>query len=142
MERFWSAFTQMAEQAEAPQNDAAVFEKGLRQINLSGRVAKGLNGAIRAIIKNKAQVVFLANNCDNKDYKGVITGLCQKYKVKLYNVPDKAVMGQALGLTNLKSNGDVRKQINCGVCAITKFGNVNTPDTDAFRALYPPADSA
>lgn len=126
----------MAEQVEAPQNEGNVFEKGLAQINRSGRVAKGIKCATKAIIKKKAQVVFLADDCDNKDYKNLVTALCNKYNVKLVAIPKKADMGKALGLTNLKHSGEVRKQINCGVCAITKWGGVNTPDTEAFIAQY------
>ena len=126
--------------AEAENVAENVFENGLKQINRSGRIARAINAATRAIIKKKAQIVFLADDIDNKDYKNLITALCQKYGVKLVNVPSKASIGKALGLTNMKSNGDVRKQINCGVCAIVKYGSVETPDVLAFRAQYDPIE--
>ena len=68
----------------------AVIENGLHQINLSGLVAKGIKCTTKAIMKGRAQLVLLADDCQNKDYKNLITGLCSKYNVKLQVVPSKA----------------------------------------------------
>ena len=114
----------------------AVLEEGLRQINLSGAVAKGLNCASKAILKGKAKIVLLADDVENKDYKNLIIGLCKKYNVKLQIVPSKEVLGRALGLTHLKADGSVRRQMNCGVCAITKYGSVETQSIEDFRQAF------
>ena len=102
--------------------NTSIIENGLRQINLSGRVAKGFNCTVKAIVKNKAQLVFLADDCDNKDYKALITGLCKKYNVKLHSVPQKEILGKALALSRVKTDGTVRRQIKCAACAIVKYG--------------------
>ncbi|OHT05201.1 ribosomal protein L7Ae [Tritrichomonas foetus] len=117
----------------------AVIENGLRQISLSGRVAKGFNCTVKAIVKGKAKIVFLADDCDNKDFKALITGLCKKYDVKLQSVPQKQVLGKALGLTTLRHDGTVRRQINCGACAIIKYGSVITAEVEEFRNAFDPA---
>ena len=118
--------------------NTAVIENGLRQINLSGHVAKGFNCTIKAIIKGKAKIVFLADDIDNKDYKALITGLAKKNEVKLVAVPEKELLGKALGLTTLRHDGTVRRQIKCGACAVTKYGNVVTNDVEAFREAFDP----
>lgn len=120
------------------EDNNAVIENGLRQISLSGRVAKGFNCTVKAIIKHKAKVVFVADDCDNKDYKALITGLCKRYSVNLQTVQTKALLGKALGLTNLRGNGTVRKEINCGACAVLKYGGVINPDVEAFRTAFDP----
>jgi small subunit ribosomal protein S12e len=115
-----------------------VLENGLRQINLSGRVAKGFNCVVKAIIKKKAQIVFLSDNVDNPGYKALVTGLCKKQGVKLQAVTDKAVLGDALGLFHVKADGTARKKKACGACAILKYGNVTTPAVEEFRAAFDP----
>ena len=121
------------------EENVAVIENGLRQISLSGRVAKGFNCTVKAVIKNKAKIVFVADDVDNKDYKALITGLCKKYNVKLHTVQNKALLGKALGITNLRGNGTVRKEVNCGACAVIKYGGVINPDVENFRAAFDPA---
>ena len=118
--------------------NTAVIENGLRQINLSGRVAKGFNCTIKAIIKGKAKLVFLADDTDNKDYKALITGLAKKNEVKLVSVPEKELLGKALGLTTLRHDGTVRRQIKCGACAVMKYGSVINADVEAFRQAFDP----
>lgn len=118
----------------------AIIENGLRQISLSGRVAKGFNCTVKAIIKGKAKLVFVADDIDNKDYKNVINGLCKKYNIKLQTVQNKSLLGKALGLTNLRGNGTVRKEVNCGACAVLKYGGVVTPDVEAFRQAFDPVE--
>jgi len=113
-----------------------VFSKGIRQINLSGAVAKGFNCTVKAILKGKARVVFVANDADAKDYKTLITGLCKKNDVKVFTVPAKEDMGKALGLTHLKADGSVRRQMKCGACAITKYGKVENQEITEFRTAF------
>lgn len=114
-----------------------ILEKGLRQISLSGRISKGCNGTIKAILKRKAQIVFLADDVDNKDYKSIITGLCKKYNVNLVNVPQKLILSRAFGFIHPKAKGGDRV-VSCGVCAVTRYGSVESADIENFRAAYDP----
>ncbi|EAY15385.1 ribosomal protein L7Ae, putative [Trichomonas vaginalis G3] len=123
--------------AEASTNQ--VIEAGLHQINLSGTVAKGIKCTIKAILKGKAQLVLLADDTENKDYKNLVAGLCKKHNVKLQAVEKKELLGRALGLTHLKADGSVRRQMNCGACAIIGYGKVETEELNAFRAAFDPA---
>ena len=116
----------------------AVIENGLHQINLSGLVAKGIKCTTKAIIKGRAQLVLLADDIENKDYKNLITGLCKKYNIKLQSVPSKETIGKALGLTHIKADGTVKRQMGCGACAIIKYGSVETQETEDFRKAFDP----
>ena len=115
---------------------------GLRQISLSGRVAKGFNCTVKSIIKRKAKLVFLADNCDNKDYKSLITGLCKKYSIPLHNVSDKSILGNSVGIASIRHDLSVRKQVNCSACAIIKFGNLINEDIENFRKDFCPSEEA
>lgn len=116
-----------------------VIEHGLHQINLSGNVAKGIRCTIKAILKGKARLVLLADDCENKDYKNLVAGLCKKHNVKLQTVEKKELLGRALGLTHFKADGSVRRQMNCGACAIIRYGSVDTQELDEFRKAFDPA---
>jgi len=122
------------------ETQTAVIENALRQINLSGAVAKGIKCTTKAIMKGRAQIVFLAEDCENKDYRNLITGLCKKYNVKLHTVAQKEMLGKALGLTNMRAGGTVRRQMGCGACAIVKYGSVKTQEINDFRAAFDPED--
>ena len=129
----------MSEQ-EAGAAQVNVLENGLRQINLSGTVAKGFNCVVKAIIKGKAKIVFLAEDCDNKDYKNLITALAKQNEVKLVTVPEKETLGKALNLGSIRKDGTVRRQIKCGACAIIKYGTVMNNEVEEFRAQYDPQE--
>lgn len=131
--RFGLSFSSMAEVKN-------VLELGLRQINLSGKVAKGFNCVVKAIIKGKAKIVFLAEDCDNKDYKNLITALAKQNEVKLVIVPEKETLGKALNLGSIRKDGTVRRQIKCGACAIIKYGTVMNNEVEEFRAQYDPQE--
>ena len=118
----------------------AVLVNGLKQINLSGSVAKGVKCTVKAILKGKARLVLLADDCENKDYKNLITGLCKKQNVKLQAVPSKEEVGKALGLAHIKADGTVKRQIGCGACAIIKYGTVETEDVANFKQAYDPSE--
>jgi ribosomal protein L7Ae-like RNA K-turn-binding protein len=121
---------------------AAIIENGLRQINLSGRVAKGFNCTVKAILKGKAKVVFLASDCDHNDYKNLITGLCRKNHVPLQAFPSKKALGVALGLVQVRANGELRSESHqraCGACALIKYGNTSSPGVEELRSLLEPA---
>lgn len=114
---------------------AETIENGLKQINLSGTVAKGFNCTVKAIVKGSAQVVFLADDADAKDYKALITGLCKSKNIKLQTGVSKAVLGGALGLHNLKADSTVRRVQGCGACAIVKFGTHYTPAMEELMGV-------
>jgi small subunit ribosomal protein S12e len=120
----------------------AIIEAGLRQINLSGRIAKGFNCTIKAIIKGKAKIFFLATDGGINDYKTLITALCRKHSVKIQEFPAKAALGAALGLTKLKADGTARAspkcQRSCAACALLKYGNVQNKAVEDFRGVLDP----
>lgn len=118
-----------------------VMKAGLKQLNLSGQVAKGFNCVVKAIVKGKAKLVVLAEDCDNKEYKALITALCKTYNVKLLGGVTKEDLGVVLGMSYLKGDGSLRRQIKCSACALTKLGKIRTSEVEAFLEAYIPSEA-
>jgi small subunit ribosomal protein S12e len=123
-----------------------VIAEALRQINLSGRVAKGFNCTVKALLKGKAKIVFLCDDCDNKDYKALITGLCRKKRIPLQQFSSKKDLAVTFGLYQVRSNGTVRgrkKDVGCSACAVVKYpGTAVNPAVEEFRAQFDPPEGA
>lgn len=64
---------------------------------------------MKAILKGKAKLVFLADDCDNKDYKALITGLFRKNFVQLRPFPSKKELGLVLGRVHRLRPDQIRK---------------------------------
>jgi len=48
---------------------------------------KGIAETVKALESQKAKVVFIAEDCDNDEYKKLITTLTAQYKVPLIEIP-------------------------------------------------------
>jgi len=57
-----------------------------RALNVNG-VLKGIAETIKALENNKVQLIFLADDCDNDQYKDTLAALASQYKVKIVSVP-------------------------------------------------------
>jgi small subunit ribosomal protein S12e len=119
-----------------------IIDSGLRQINLSGRIAKGCNCTVKAIIKGKAKIVFVASDCPLNDYKTLITALCRKHNVKIHEGPTMVEMASAFGFVSLKADGSRRDHRSgprkCSACALIKYGNVQNKAVEDFRLMLDP----
>jgi ribosomal protein L7Ae-like RNA K-turn-binding protein len=52
----------------------------------SGQVVKGIAETLKALEAQKAKIVFLADDCDNEDYKATIRGLASQFNVPVVDV--------------------------------------------------------
>jgi len=50
-------------------------------------LVKGIAETVKALESQKAKVVFLADDCDNDEYKNLIKALAGQYKVPVVEVP-------------------------------------------------------
>lgn len=55
--------------------------------NTNGLI-KGINETVKALESQKAKVVLVAEDCDNDDYKKLVTTLANQYKVPVIEVPE------------------------------------------------------
>lgn len=56
-----------------------------RSLNVNG-VLKGIAETIKALENGKVKLVFLADDCDNEQYKETLSALCKQYKAKIISV--------------------------------------------------------
>jgi small subunit ribosomal protein S12e len=56
-----------------------------RALNVNG-VLKGIAETIKALENGKVKLVFLADDCDNEQYKETLTALANQYKVRIVSV--------------------------------------------------------
>merc|ERR1712076_202864 len=77
---------------------AAMFSTGERSLS------RGLNESCKALEYDhdsedrKAALCILASNCEDDNYKKLITGLCKSWKVRLLKVDDRTDLGKMAGL--------------------------------------------
>ena len=51
-------------------------------------LVKGIAETVKALESQKAKVVFIANDCDNDEYKKLLTTLAGQYKVPIIEIPE------------------------------------------------------
>ena len=71
---------------EVPLNRETAIQKALKVALTRGTVVKGISEVLKALEAQKVKVVFLANNCDNDQYKQTITALAKERKVPVLTV--------------------------------------------------------
>ena len=71
---------------EAPLNKETAIQKALKVALTRGAVVKGISEVLKALEAQKVKVIFLANNCDNDQYKQTITALAKEKKVPVLTI--------------------------------------------------------
>lgn len=56
-----------------------------RSLNVNG-ILKGVSETLKALENNKVKLVFLADDCDDENYKNVVTLLCKEKRVPVIPV--------------------------------------------------------
>merc|ERR1719148_371405 len=85
-------------------------------------VIRGLHEVAKHIDASKAQVVFLAESCNEPTYKKLVQGLCLEKNVPLIDVPDNKALGEWAGLCKIDKDGAPRKVVGASCVAVTDFG--------------------
>ena len=62
-------------------------------------LARGLHEGAKVIEKRAAQIVVLAEDCDQPDYVKLIKALCADHNVKLISVPSAKTLGEWAGVS-------------------------------------------
>ena len=125
---------------EAPLNRETAIQKALKVALTRGAVVKGISEVLKALEAQKVKVVFLADNCDNDQYKATILALAKEHKVPVLNVDTWENLKDYCRLGLLSSTikeiaekkGKKRKiKPRCSSAAILDWGE----DTDAKKYL-------
>merc|ERR1712224_1185918 len=85
-------------------------------------VIRGLHEVAKHIDAGKAQVVFLAESCNEPAYKKLVQGLCAEKNVPLIDVADNKTLGEWAGLCKIDKDGQPKKVVGASCVCVTDFG--------------------
>ena len=116
---------------EVPLNRETAIQKVLKIALTRGAVVKGISEVLKALEAQKVKVVFLADDCDNKQYKTTVKALAKEFKVPVLGVDswEKLKDFCRLGLLSstikeiaVKKGKDGKIKPRCSSCAILDWG--------------------
>eukprot|EP00931_Biecheleriopsis_adriatica_P089159 TRINITY_DN6332_c0_g1_i6.p2 TRINITY_DN6332_c0_g1~~TRINITY_DN6332_c0_g1_i6.p2 ORF type:complete len:141 (-),score=45.79 TRINITY_DN6332_c0_g1_i6:77-499(-) len=111
------------EEQEEEVTDLMGAVKGvLKRALMVDGVIRGLHEVAKHIDASKAQVVFLAESCNEPTYKKLVQGLCLEKNVPVIDVPDNKSLGEWAGLCKIDKDGLPRKVVGASCVCVTEFG--------------------
>ena len=125
---------------EVPLNRETAIQKALKVALTRGTVVKGISEVLKALEAQKVKVVFLAENCDNDQYKQTITALAKERKVPVLtvdtweNLKDYCRLGllsSTIKEIDKKKGKEGKIKPRCSSAAILDWGE----ETDAKKYL-------
>ena len=109
-------------------------------LNVNG-VLKGIAETIKALENQKVKMIFLADDCDNDQYKETLTALANQYKVKVVSVASWEELKDycKLGINSStirkvaeEKGKDAKIKPRCSCASIIDFGE---EDEEAIKFL-------
>ena len=128
---------QVQEQAADLTKETAI-EKALAIALTRGAVVKGIAEVLKALEAGKVQMVFLADDCDNDQYKDTIKALAAQFKVKVVSVEAWESLKDycKLGLPSAtikavaeEKGKEAKIKPKCSSCAIIDWGDESDAKT-------------
>mmetsp|Transcript_6030 Transcript_6030/g.21294 ORF Transcript_6030/g.21294 Transcript_6030/m.21294 type:complete len:128 (+) Transcript_6030:177-560(+) len=102
------------------------LEKAIKEVlhyaDIHSGLARGLKEVCQSLERGDAQLVILAEDCDNDTYVKLVKALCKEKGVYLIKVPSKADLGKWAGQVRLDAAGDPKKSCSASSISIKEFG--------------------
>ncbi|KEG07717.1 40S ribosomal protein S12 [Trypanosoma grayi] len=104
----------------------ALDRRALRIVLQKSREAngliRGLSEVVRALDRRTAHLCVLADDCEDEEYKKLITALAKQGVIDLINVEEREKLAQWAGLAKIGADGEVKKTFKCSCVAVRDFG--------------------
>ena len=116
---------------ETPLNKDTAIQKALKIALTRGTVVKGISEVLKALEAQKVKIIFLAEDCDNDQYKQTIKALAKEFKVPVLTIDswEKLKDFCRLGLLSStirevaeKKNKEAKIKPRCSSAAILDWG--------------------
>ena len=116
---------------EVPLNQEIAIKKALKIALTRGSVVKGISEVLKALEAQKVKIIFLAEDCDNDQYKNTLKALANEFKVPILTVDtwEKLKDFCRLGLLSTtireiaeKKGKEGKIKPRCSSCAILDWG--------------------
>eukprot|EP00753_Platysulcus_tardus_P010822 PLAT3081.1.p2 GENE.PLAT3081.1~~PLAT3081.1.p2 ORF type:complete len:172 (-),score=48.90 PLAT3081.1:97-540(-) len=101
--------------------DEAVREV-IRKALIHDGLKKGLRECAKELDRRSARLCFLADDCDEPNYKRLVQALCLEYNTPLMEVESGESLGEWTGQCKIDKEGNARKIVRCSCAVITDFG--------------------
>mmetsp|Transcript_24359 Transcript_24359/g.57877 ORF Transcript_24359/g.57877 Transcript_24359/m.57877 type:complete len:224 (-) Transcript_24359:162-833(-) len=102
------------------------INKALKQVLYFSRIhlglARGVKEVMQALERGEAQLVVLAEDCDEENYVQVLEALTAEKGVYLLKVPERDQLGEWSGLVKLDEDGKPRRICGTSSVAVKDFG--------------------
>ncbi|CCW61890.1 unnamed protein product [Phytomonas sp. EM1] len=92
-----------------------------KSLEVNGLV-RGLTEVARALDRNVAHLCILAEDCDDEEYKKLITALAKRGSIDLINVGEREKLAEWAGLVRKNAAGEITKTMKCSSVVIYDFG--------------------
>ncbi|KAJ1484829.1 50S ribosomal protein L30e-like protein, partial [Baffinella frigidus] len=114
------------EEEEEESDGVMTVSKALKEVlyfaNTHDGCLRGIKEVLQALERGEAQLVVLAEDCDNKEYVELVEALCADKGVYLMRVPEKKILGEWAGLVKLDMEDKVKKVCAASSCCVRDFG--------------------
>ena len=105
-----------------PMDINSALQEVLKQSLIADGLARGLRETQKALDKRQALLCVLAENCDEPQYKKLISALCMEHGIPLITVDDGQKLGEWAGLCKIDKEGEARKVVRCSCVVIKAWG--------------------
>ena len=107
---------------EAPEDPEQALAIVIRKAMEVNGVIRGISQVARALDQKAAHLCILAEDCEEAQYKQLITALCQQNGIDLVRVGERESLAEWAGLVKRDRTGAVKKALKCSCVAIRNFG--------------------
>lgn len=86
-------------------------------------LVRGLSEVARALDRRTAHMCILADDCEDEEYKKLVTALAKQGEIDMINVEEREKLAQWAGLYRKDATGEIKKTFKCSCVAIRDFGD-------------------
>ncbi len=95
------------------------LQRLLKTARFDNKLSKGLHETLKALSCDEAPALcVLANNCEEAQYKNLVTALAKQKGVPLLSVDDRVLLGEWIGLCQYDEDNQARKIRGCSSVVI------------------------
>ncbi|EDR28649.1 40S ribosomal protein S12, putative [Entamoeba dispar SAW760] len=128
--------TQVQQEIQELPQELKDIKAVLYQARAQNILTKGIRQCLKVIEAKKALFCFIAEDCDNDKYTGLLTAICKEQGIKIVKVPEKIQLGEWTNQCKIRDG----VAVNIAKCSCAVIGN-NIKFTDELKRLKAKVDA-